>query len=409
MVRKRSNVCINIDSSQDCDSVESEDIFGSEDIFDSEDNHSCASHGIDHSHDGDHERIKRAAYKEVLKDFADIKILKRKLALSLSREETKSISVKPSKDAFTRFSVSTFSSVVESLTPENRKVIEDFGFGSLLQFDRCFVPSKFVKWVARHVNYRSANIVFNGKVISLTKESVHLVLGLPLSNKCFPSDPSLGKSIVLSKFAKQSIPPVTFFSKKLIDHEVLSDEEVFICFIMVAMNSFLCSNLSLTPSPKYFGIFEDIGNAKDLDWCGFVLDWLLDGVKSFNKAKHSDGGVLPGCLYYLAVLYLDYVDFGARQVPLSVPRISVWKGSMIRDYADFDSKSPGCYGYHPLLDISRTCFSKLVLDLMKLVADTIATGDENIKEDSSQHVNAATQLQNSPNVKYPVLVCSITS
>lgn len=232
--------------------------------------------------------------------------------------------------------------------------------------------------------------------------------------------------------------------------------------------------------------FLNIGNAKDLDWCGFVLDWLLDGVKIFNKAKHSDGGALPGCLYYLAVLYLDYVDFGARQVPLSVPRISVWKGSMIRDYADFDSKSPGCYGYHPLLDISRTCFSKdlrfignpaslsfgddfkekldtfagctlpeilkmdickliqnhcfnsglsinldvhsvnalpdnlkscfckllthaysidsrsqqLVLDLMKLVVDTIATGDENIKEDSSQHVNAATQLQNSPNVKY---------
>ena len=56
---------------------------------------------------------------------------------------------------------------------------------------------------------------------------------------------------------------------------------------------------------------------------------------------------------------MDYVDFGARQVPLSIPRISVWKGSMIRDYADFGSKSPGCYGYHPLLDISRTCFSKV--------------------------------------------------
>ena len=91
--------------------------------------------------------------------------------------------------------MSTFSSVVESLTPENRKVIEDFGFDSLLHFDRCFVPNKFVKWVARHVNYRSADIVFNGKVISLTKESVHLVLGLPLSNKCFPSDPSLGNQL----------------------------------------------------------------------------------------------------------------------------------------------------------------------------------------------------------------------
>ena len=42
MVRKRSNACINIDSSQDCDSVESEDIFDSKD-----ENQSDASHGID--------------------------------------------------------------------------------------------------------------------------------------------------------------------------------------------------------------------------------------------------------------------------------------------------------------------------------------------------------------------------
>ena len=110
--------------------------------------------------------------------------------------------------------------------------------------------------------------------------------------------------MLLSKLGKQSIPSIKFFSKKLIDHEVMSDEEVFMCFILVAMNSFLCSDLSLIPSQKYFGIFEDIYNAKDLDWCGYVLDWLLDGVKIFNQAKgskHSEGGTLPGCLYYLAV------------------------------------------------------------------------------------------------------------
>ena len=95
------------------------------------------------------------------------------------------------------------------------------------------------------------------------------------------------------------------------------------------------------------------------------------------------------------------------------------------------------HSVNALPDNLKSCFCKLlthaysidsrsqqlVLDLMKLVADTIATGDENIKEDSSQHVNAVTQLQNSPNVKYPgklffhyalfslllVLVCSITS
>lgn len=97
-----------------------------------------------------------------------------------------------------RFSVSSFSSVIESLTPEHRKVIDDFGFGSLLQFDKCYVPNKFVKWVGSLVNYRSADIVIDGKVISLTRESVHLVLGVPMTDLPFPSDPSTGKAIVLS-------------------------------------------------------------------------------------------------------------------------------------------------------------------------------------------------------------------
>ena len=40
---------------------------------------------------------------------------------------------------------------------------------------------------------------------------------------------------------------------------------------------------------------------------------------------------------------------------------------------------------------------QLVLDLMKLVADSVATDDDNNDEYSSQDVNAASQHQNSPN------------
>lgn len=114
------------------------------------------------------------------------------------------------KDVFT--SVTDFSSVLDALSPENRKVIEDFRFGSLLQFGKCYVPNKFVKWVVQLVNHRSGDIVLDGKAISLPKESIHLVLGLPMRNKPFPSDYSVGKSAVLSKFDKQSVSSVTFFA-----------------------------------------------------------------------------------------------------------------------------------------------------------------------------------------------------
>jgi hypothetical protein len=63
------------------------------------------------------------------------------------------------------------------------------------------------------------------------------------------------------------------------------------------------------PSPRYLGVFEDIQNIRSYDWSGFVLRWLLDGVKSFNRGK-KDGqkglATLGGYMLYLAisVLYL---------------------------------------------------------------------------------------------------------
>jgi len=59
-------------------------------------------------------------------------------------------------------------------------------------------------------------------------------------------------------------------------------------------------------------------------------------------------------------MYLDYVDFGNRRVPDSIPRIFVWKGLMIKTYSELDLKSPGCYGFRPLLDFSQTCYSKSI-------------------------------------------------
>ncbi|KAG2575031.1 hypothetical protein PVAP13_7KG261800 [Panicum virgatum] len=259
------------------------------------------------SSSSDDQALQRKLYKEVLIDYERLKELKRKLKLSVTLENNKSKPDHKPKDAFTRFSVTAFSSVLDSLNPRQREVIESYGFGSLLNFDKCFVPNKFAKWVANVVDYKYGDIVVDGKIISLTKESVHCVLGIPLGGDPFPSDTVCGKEFVLNKFQKSSIPPVTFFSNKLVkEGGTLSDEDLFVCFIIVALSSFLCANSSSTPSPKYFGIFGDIKRVKEFDWCGYVLDWLLDGVKLFKKSKPSrvkDNRTLAGCLYYLALFF----------------------------------------------------------------------------------------------------------
>jgi len=51
---------------------------------------------------------------------------------------------------------------------------------------------------------------------------------------------------------------------------------------------------------------------KEYDWCGYILHWLLESVKSFNRGKSlhaTSGGTLGGCLYYLAISVYFLLNF----------------------------------------------------------------------------------------------------
>jgi hypothetical protein len=102
-----------------------------------------------------------------------------------------------------------FSSVVDALEDSQKQDIVKFGFESLLNFQKCFVSNKFVKWLVRNVNYKSADIILKGDVMPLTVESVHLILGLPMSGASFPSECNAGKIRILPKFEKLSMPKDT--------------------------------------------------------------------------------------------------------------------------------------------------------------------------------------------------------
>ncbi|CAL4896598.1 unnamed protein product [Urochloa decumbens] len=302
-------------------------------------------------------------YKHVLDKYRKLSKMKRDLKrkLLLQSMRNKHVQNKP-KETFSRFSVTSFSKVVRAVSGSKRDVIDSYGFGSLLSFDKCFVPWKFATWIAQQVDYKSGDLLFSGQVISLTPASVSSVLGLPVGGLPFPTDINAGKSIILETFNKQSLPSVMFFVDKLTEElDTLSDEQIFISFLLVALNTFLCPNSSQIPSQKYLGIFADISIAKQFDWCGYILSWLFQHIRTFNRGKSGnvkEQGTLGGCLYYLAVLYLDFVDFGPRNVPHDIPRICVWKQNMIQSYCQLDMKSKGCYGLRPKLSFSETCYAK---------------------------------------------------
>ena len=191
------------------------------------------------------------------------------------------------------------------MCPRYQNVIQTYGMGCLLNFVRTEVPLRLVKWLAGRFDVPSSEFQFERKFIPMTKYDIHDILDLPVDGEPLVSDPESGRDFILSHFNVSSIPPVYFFASKLKSTEVeLSDEDISICFMIVALSSFLCPNSSLSPSPKYLHIFRDCSSVCNYDLSGYVYEWLLSSIKKFKnstKVASKRSVTSGGCHYAFAV------------------------------------------------------------------------------------------------------------
>ncbi|XP_044379930.1 uncharacterized protein [Triticum aestivum] len=291
--------------------------------------------------------------KALLKFYLNqkVKCLKRKLS-SASRRNVKQSTYFPTCSTFTRYSGKFFSGVVAGMCPRYQNVIQTYGMGYLLNFVRTEVPLRLVKWLASRFDVPSSEFQFERKFIPMTKYDIHNILDLPVDGEPLVSDPESGRDFILSHFNVSSIPPVSFFANKLKSTEVeLSDEDIFICFMIVALSSFLCPNSSLSPSPKYLHIFRDCSSLCNYDLSGYVYEWLLSSIKKFKnstKVASKRSVTFGGCHYAFVVCYLDQLNFGLHSVPDVKPWILAWRGNKVKQFSELDRNNSRSYGKRPL-------------------------------------------------------------
>ena len=186
---------------------------------------------------------------------------------------------------------------------DSKNVIRRYGFGCLLEFDSEPVPRSFAQWIADHVNTRSGDIVLDTKVIPMSSESVHMVLGIPLGGRPMKFNIDATKSAFLEVIGKDSLPTIKFFGSSIMKGK-LDEDELVRNFLVVALSVFLCPNSNTFPSTKYLGALINPKEAKDFDMSKFVFEWLIAYIRKYKRdcQKPSDGPTtLGGCIYKLAV------------------------------------------------------------------------------------------------------------
>jgi len=149
------------------------------------------------------------------------------------------------------------------------------------------------------------------------------------------------------------------------------------------------------PNTDFLGILEDPTSASVVDLCLLVYEHLISGVSKFIRTCKLNGRKprhFEFCYYAILVYYLDSLDFGARKLDQSVPRISVWKGNLIKLFSDLDHKKKNFFGKRQLKKNLPHCYREFG-----------AIGDSKSDNDTSndQHKSYfSAEFKNSLHIKF---------
>ncbi|CAL4915574.1 unnamed protein product [Urochloa decumbens] len=230
------------------------------------------------------------------------------------------------------------------LTQEQRKMIEDAGFGGLLKIGCPTFPLGFCGWLLRRFDTDYCELVIKGRGrIPVTADSVHRVLGIPNGGGDvkyrLDEDAMAFMSDKLGASGRYS-PTVSSIENSL--KQMKSADEHFLrTFMVLVISSFLCPTTCPRISPRCFPPLVDIKSIRELNWCKFVVEQLRKSVIAYGrKGKNS----VPGCLFYLVILYLDSLDTRDTQIPGGTPRISAWDRKLLTKVLEMDMKGNGSFG-----------------------------------------------------------------
>ncbi|KAM0875665.1 hypothetical protein ACQ4PT_036653 [Festuca glaucescens] len=288
------------------------------------------------------------------------------------------------RDSFTSYFIKYFCEILKSLSNRRKDAIRNFGFGCLLLLEKCEIPFAFVRWICSCVNHVSHKIIVDDpKSISISKDSIHYAIGLPNSGSVPMPDSEAGAKFIMTMFGLAELPHITFFGNKLKSREVLTDKEVIVCFMVIAFKCFLFPTSNELPNTDYLSILQEPESASSVDLCMLVFEHLISGVYKYNKTCKLNGRKAKGfefSYYILAVYYLDSLDFGARILDQSVPRISVWNGNLIKFFSDLDHTKNNVFGKRHLrknlpscyLEVGMQDFSKCAKDASSICFEPVS-------------------------------------
>ncbi|PWA67953.1 Peptidase C48, SUMO/Sentrin/Ubl1 [Artemisia annua] len=222
-----------------------------------------------------------------------------------------------------RISLWSLHRLLPKLTTKQREDIKEMGFGTVLGFSIKDVPTRLSYWLLD--NFDEDNCVLNvdGKAISVTRETVRDVLGIPMGSVPVKAVDEADCRHPLVVEWKKQFERTTRYKHIPIEKQIYTQADggwMFkLNFLVLYFTSIGESNKNATVNLRFFNCIEDEIDIPRFDWCSYVLECLVRTKKSWIRHRHYCGPVIV-----LLVVYAELMRQKRGNGDVKKPLVDNW-------------------------------------------------------------------------------------
>lgn len=216
----------------------------------------------------------------------------------------------------TVFSVDAIHRIFSTFNKEKRQIVESIGFSGLLKlYPQVKFPRQLVLWLLRNMDPETGHISLrNGEKLHITQHDVELVLGIPRTNRevqC--SSPASEVDVanvrnILMLVHREDLTMEWIQTILLRDYGgQMSAKEIqgFKAAVLLYADAYFMApkGWKIRVNQKIFKTVANISCIQEMNWCGYVLQILLQSAGRVQKSLLSSNKTitLDGCLFFLVV------------------------------------------------------------------------------------------------------------
>ena len=214
----------------------------------------------------------------------------------LKKKSTSTHKVNDADRVHVRVSLLSLHRLIPNLSPKQRQDVTDMGFGSVLGFKIKDVPTKLGFWLLENFNEDTCVLDVDGKQISITKETVRDVLGLPMGIVSVESrDETDFRHPLVVEWKRQ-------FGKQERYKHIPVEKQIYtqadggwmfkLNFLVLYFTSIGESNKNATVNLRFMSCIADENDIPLFDWCTFVRECLVRTKKTWVRTSHYCGPVI---------------------------------------------------------------------------------------------------------------------